>query len=105
MTKQHVFAVRPGFSFRWPAFKHKDKQPRVARDLSEAKVNREYLIEGVVSDDKQIVQFLFTLGCFQGETITLISVLSDNYTIAVKDARYSIDIDLAKAIKLSAATV
>lgn len=103
--KQSVFAVRPGFSFRLPTFRNKAKQPRVARDLSEAKVNREYIIEGVVSDDKKIVQFLFTLGCFQGETITLISVLSDNYTIAVKDARYSIDIDLAKAIKLSTAAI
>jgi ferrous iron transport protein A len=103
--KQSAFAVRPGFSFRLPMFKSKEKQSRVARNLSEAKMNQEYIIESVVSEDKQIVQFLFTLGCYEGETITLISVLSDNYTIAVKDARYSIDIDLAKAITLKAAAV
>ena len=51
-------------------------------------------------DDQDIVNFLFTLGCFKGESITLISILADNYVIIVKDARYSIDVDLAKAIKL-----
>ena len=42
--------------------------------------------------------FLFTLGCFEGEKVTVISVLADNYIIHVKDARYSIDKELARAI-------
>ena len=43
-------------------------------------------------------EFLFTLGCYEGEKAMVISVLADNYIIHVKDARYSIDRDLAKAI-------
>ncbi len=42
--------------------------------------------------------FLFTLGCYEGEEITVISILSDNYIIHVKGARYSIDKELARAI-------
>ena len=53
---------------------------------------------GIDSTDQEMIDFLFTLGCFAGETITLISILADNYIIHVKGARYSIDTDLAKAI-------
>jgi len=73
---------------------------RHASDLSEAEINKEYTIKEVVSDDKEIVNFLFTLGCFKGESITLISVLSNTFVITIKDARYSIDADLAKVVLL-----
>lgn len=71
-----------------------------AKNLSQAKVNKEYVIDAVISDDENIVHFLFTLGCFKGEPITVISVLCENYIVAIKDARYSLDIDLAKSIAL-----
>jgi len=73
---------------------------RIATSLFEAQVNKEYIIKDVISDDKEIVNFLFTLGCFKGESATVVSVLSETFVIAIKDARYSIDADLAKAVKL-----
>jgi len=72
-----------------------------ATNLFEAEMNKEYLITDVVSDDKEIVNFLFTLGCFKGQSVTVISVLSETYVLAVKDARYSIDADLAKAVNVA----
>jgi len=71
--------------------------PKVKK-LSEAEIDTEYTIKDIVTDDKEIKNFLFTLGCFEGESITLISELSENYIITVKDARYSIDADLADVI-------
>jgi ferrous iron transport protein A len=71
---------------------------QIAQNLSQAKVNQEYLIKGVVAGDADIENFLFTLGCFKGETITLISILSESYVISIKDARYSIGSDLAQAV-------
>lgn len=53
-----------------------------------------------VSGNEKIRNFLFTLGCSEGEEITLISVLADNYIINVKDSRYAIDKKLATAIEL-----
>lgn len=71
---------------------------KTAQNLSEAELYQEYIIKDVVADDREIVNFLFTLGCFKGESITLISILSDSYVINIKDARYSIGSDLAQAV-------
>lgn len=67
-------------------------------NLSGAPVNVPYVIKGVNTPDQNMKEFLFTLGCYEGETVTVISVLAENYVINVKDARYSIDEDLARAI-------
>lgn len=69
-----------------------------AQNLAEAKINQEYIIKDVVAVDDEIVNFLFTLGCFKGEPITVISVLSESYVINIKDARYSIGSELAQAV-------
>ena len=66
--------------------------------LVKAQVNKEYIIKEVKTNDEELKNFLFTLGCYEGEKITLLSILSGNYVISVKDARYSIDKDLAEAI-------
>nr|WP_132243446.1 FeoA family protein [Marinisporobacter balticus] len=68
------------------------------KNLSEAKVDVEYTIREIETNDNELKSFLFTLGCYEGETVTVISVLAENYVISVKDARYSIDWELAKAI-------
>ena len=78
----------------------KDSEHSKVKNLSQAELNREYQIESVIQDDQDIVNFLFTLGCFKGQSITLVSVLSDTYVISIKDARYSIDSDLAKMVIL-----
>jgi ferrous iron transport protein A len=67
-------------------------------NLAQGKINTEYLIKDIATNDEEIKDFLFTLGCYEGEAVTVISILSENYVISVKDARYSIDKDLAEAI-------
>lgn len=81
------------FSSEYP-----DITPNTVQNLTEVRINQEYFIKDVVADDNEIVNFLFTLGCFKGESITVISVLSETYIINIKDARYSIGSDLAQAV-------
>lgn len=68
------------------------------QNLTQADINLPYIIKGIDTEEKDMKEFLFTLGCYEGEKVTVISVLAQNYVINVKDARYSIDEDLAKAI-------
>lgn len=80
------------------AARNKEVKAAKERNLTQAEVNRPYTIRGIATEDEDMKNFLFTLGCYEGETVTVISVLADNYIINVKDARYSMDADLAKAI-------
>ncbi len=68
--------------------------------LSEVKFNKTYTVSKIDVDREDVRNFLFSLGCYPGEKITIISKLASNYIINVKDARYSIDKDLAKAIQV-----
>lgn len=67
-------------------------------NLANARINKEYIIKDIRTNDEEIRKFLFTLGCYEGEMVTVLSELAENYVISVKDARYSIDKDLAEAI-------
>ena len=69
-------------------------------NLAEANVGEEYIIKDVVTDDEELNSFLFSLGCYSGEPITVIDRKKRNCVIAVKDARYNIDNELAKAISI-----
>lgn len=66
--------------------------------LIDANYNTPYTIKKIQTDQEELRDFLFTLGCYEGEKITLISILSNTFTIVIKDARYSIDRELAQAI-------
>lgn len=66
--------------------------------LTKGSINVPYVIKAIEAPNEEMRNFLFTLGCYEGESITIISKLSLNYVISIKDARYSIDEDLAKAI-------
>nr|WP_246542905.1 FeoA family protein [Fusibacter paucivorans] len=66
--------------------------------MESAAIGETYTINSIETTDSEMKHFLFTLGCFEGERVTLVSVLSDLYVISVKDARYSIDRELASAI-------
>ena len=66
--------------------------------LDSASINTDYIVKGVATNSSDIKDFLFTLGCYEGETITLISILAGQYVIVVKDARYSINQELAECI-------
>ncbi len=66
--------------------------------LTEAKVGEEYIIQELVTDDEEMNAFLFTLGCYSGEPITVITKLRGSCVVAIKDGRYNIDNQLAGAI-------
>ena len=69
-------------------------------NLRNAELGREYIIRSIVTDDEELNQFLFSLGCYSGEPITVVSRKFGGCTISVKDARYSIDNQLAEAIEV-----
>ena len=66
-------------------------------DLTEAEVGKEYTILRIETDDEELNSFLFSLGCYSGEPITVVS-RKRNSVVAVKDSRYNIDRQLAQAI-------
>ncbi len=68
--------------------------------LSKARIGHTGIIKEVNGKDKT-KKFLFTLGCYEGEQITLISKLAGNFVINVKDGRYAIDERMAKSITLN----
>lgn len=69
-----------------------------SKGLAGTQTNRTYLIRDICTRDEELKSFLFTLGCYPGEAVTVLSVLGEHFVITVKDARYSIDKDLAEAI-------
>ena len=67
-------------------------------NLTEAKEGEEYIIKEILTDDEELTSFLFSLGCYSGETITVVSHLKGGCVVAIKDGRYNIDNQLAEAI-------
>ena len=66
--------------------------------LQNAELGREYIIQRINTDDEELDSFLFSLGCYSGEPITVVARKRRGCVISVKDARYSIDDQLAQAI-------
>lgn len=66
--------------------------------LAEAEVGAEYIIKDIATDDEELNAFLFTLGCYSGEPITVIARKKRSCVISIKDGRYNIDCELASAI-------
>ena len=58
----------------------------------------EYIIQRIETDDEELNAFLFSLGCYSGEPITVVSRRRGGCTVAIKDGRYNIDNQLAEAI-------
>ena len=69
-------------------------------NLSEAKEGEEYIVKGISTDDEELNAFLFSLGCYSGESITVIAHRKGGCVVSIKDARYNIDPDLAQAISI-----
>lgn len=67
-------------------------------NLTKAEEGKEYIIQRIDTDDEELDSFLFSLGCYSGEPITVVSHRRGSCTISVKDGRYSIDDQLAEAI-------
>lgn len=67
-------------------------------DLTQAQEGKEYIIRDIVTGDEEVDAFLFSLGCYSGEPITVISHLKGGCVVSIKDGRYNIDKQLAAAI-------
>ena len=61
---------------------------------------KEYIIKRIETDDEELDAFLFSLGCYSGEPITVISRKKGTCVVSIKDGRYSIDNQLAEAIRI-----
>lgn len=70
----------------------------IVMNLREAIEGKEYIIQEIVTDDEELDSFLFSLGCYSGEPITVVSHLKRSCIVSIKDARYNIDKELAEAI-------
>lgn len=67
-------------------------------NLTSAVEGTEYIIKDIKTDDEELNAFLFSLGCYAGEPITVISHLNGGCVVSIKDSRYNIDNELASAI-------
>ena len=67
-------------------------------NLSVAEEGKEYIIQQIETDDEELDAFLFSLGCYSGEKITVVSRKKKTCVVSIKDGRYSIDNQLAEAI-------
>ena len=69
-------------------------------NLLNAQEGKEYIIQRIETDDEDLNAFLFSLGCYSGESITVISNRRSGCTVSIKDGRYTIGDDLAECIHL-----
>lgn len=69
-------------------------------NLTEAIEGKEYIIKSIETDDEELDAFLFSLGCYSGESITVVSHLKGGCVVSIKDGRYNIDTQLAEAISI-----
>lgn len=69
-------------------------------NLLQADLGKAYIVRSLMTKDEGLNQFLFSLGCYSGEPVTVISRRRRGCTIAIKDARYFIDAQLAGAIEV-----
>ena len=67
-------------------------------NLTAADIGKEYIIREIETEDEELNAFLFSLGCYSGEPITVVSRRKGSCTVSIKDGRYNIDSQLAEAI-------
>ena len=67
-------------------------------NLTDAIEGKEYIIKEIITDDEELDAFLFSLGCYSGEPITVVSRQKSSCIVAIKDGRYNIDNQLAESI-------
>jgi len=68
--------------------------------LLDARNGHEYIITQINTGDPALESFLFSLGCYSGEPITVVSRKKNSCTVSIKDGRYNIDTELASAIMI-----
>ena len=67
-------------------------------NLTSAQEGKTYIIQRIETDDEELNAFLFSLGCYSGEPITVVARRRSSFTVSIKDGRYNIDSQLAEAI-------
>ena len=70
-------------------------------NLREVEEGKEYVIEKILTDDEELDAFLFSLGCYSGEPITVVKRRRSGCVVSIKDGRYNIDSALAEAITVA----
>ena len=68
--------------------------------LLDAREGEEYIIKDIVTNDEELEAFLFSLGCYSGEPLTVVAHKKSGCVVSIKDGRYNIDTDLARAISI-----
>ena len=68
--------------------------------LNDANLGEEYIIRDIQTDDEELDAFLFSLGCYSGEPITVVSRKRGTCVVSITDGRYTIDNNLAAAISI-----
>lgn len=69
-------------------------------NLANAKAGEKYIVKDIVAEDEELKAFLFSLGCYSGEPITVISHIKGGCVVSIGEARYNIDTDLAMSISI-----
>lgn len=69
--------------------------------IVQAEIGKEYTVADISTDDEELNDFLFTLGCYSGEKITVVSMVGNSFVVSIRDGRYNIGQDLAEAILIS----
>ena len=67
-------------------------------DLNKVQLGQKYIVDSINTNDEELNSFLFSLGCYNGAPIAVISRRPGGCIVAIKDGRYNIDNDLAEAI-------
>ena len=70
-------------------------------NLTNALLGDDVIVKDIATNDEELKNFLFSLGCYSGETVSVVTKKRGGYVLSIKDARYNIDEDLAKAIEIS----
>ena len=76
----------------------KDRSKVKTMNLNAAEIGKEYIIQRIETQDQELNSFLFSLGCYSGEPITVVSRQWGSCVVSIKDGRYSIDKGLAEAV-------
>ena len=69
-------------------------------NLTNAEIGKEYIIQSIDTQDDELNSFLFTLGCYSGQAITVLANKKNCIVISIKDSRYNIDLNLANLISI-----
>ncbi len=68
--------------------------------LIDGNLGTDYVVKKIHTDDEELLNFLLSLGCYMGGSITVVSNTRNSYVLSIKDARYNVDSDLVRTIEV-----